>query len=513
MTLKYICSAALLLGLFACDDVDSPIPEETVLPELTAGTADFSNYVALGASFAAGFTDGSLFRVAQENSFPNLLSQQFANVGGGTFNQPLLNDNIGGLLIAGNPNPATGSRLFFNGSGPERLDATTSTEATNVIPGPFQNLGIPGAKSFHLVFDGYGNPANLSLGLANPYYVRAASSPTATLLGDALVQNPTFFTLSLIGGNDYLGFATSGGDGSNPLTPQEGPVGVGFEATYNALINGLTANGAKGVVTLLPNVEDIPFFTTVPNNALVLDEATAAQLTGVFQAVSGIFSQGLQLQGIPEANANALAAQYAIPFNEGANRWIIDTPITDENPLGFRQMTENELLLLTIDQGALANGYGTVTLTPEVLQVLGILQLGGIPTPEQANLVLSAVNGIDDRDVLDTEELEQITAAISGYNTTIQSVADASADIALLDLNQTLKDLRTGIDFDNFNITSSLVTGGAFSLDGIHLSARGYALMANQFLNAIDTTFGSNFIASGNRLNAVDFGTLYGPNL
>jgi lysophospholipase L1-like esterase len=513
MKFKYIFSAAILIGLFSCDDADSPIPEDVVLPELSSGSADFSNYVALGASFAAGFSDGSLFLASQQNSFPNLLAQEFSKLGGNSFRQPLLNDNVGGLLIGGVPNPSTTSRLIFNGSGAERLNATTTTEALEVIPGPFQNLGIPGAKSFNLVSEDYGNPASLSLGLANPYYVRAASSPSATLLGDALSQNPTFFTLSLIGGNDYLGFATSGGDGSNPLTPLEGPVGVGFNATYNALISGLTANGAKGVITLLPAIEDVPFFTTVPNNALVLDAATAAQLTGVFQAVSGIFSQGLQLQGVPATQANALATQYAITFNEGANRWIIDTPISPSNPLGFRQMTEEELLLLTIDQAALANGYGTVLLTPEVLQVLGLLQQGGTPTQEEANLVLAAVNGIDDQDVLDATELLEIQTAIQGYNSTIQSIADANDDLALVDLNQTLRDLRTGINFDGFTLTSSLVTGGAFSLDGIHLNARGYALMANQFLEAIDSTFGSNFLASGNRPFANNFGTNYSPNL
>lgn len=513
MKLKYLFSSALLIGLFACDDVESPLPEDPVLPELSSGTVNVSNYVALGASFTAGFTDGSLFRASQENSFPNLLAQEFSKLGGGNFNQPLLDDNIGGLLIGGQPNPATTSRLIFDGSGPARLNATTTTEATNVVSGPFQNLGVPGAKSFHLVFPEYGNPASLALGRANPYYVRMASSPNATILEDALSQNPTFFTLSLIGGNDYLGFATSGGDGSNPLTPLEGPVGVGFNATYNALISGLTANGAKGVITRLPSVEDIPFFTTVPNNALVLDAATAAQLTGVFQAVSGIFSGGLQLQGIPEAEANALAAQYAITFNEGPNRWIIDTPVTAENPLGFRQMTEEELLVLTIDQGALANGYGTVLLTPEVLQVLGLLQAGGTPTAEQGNLVINAVNGIDDSDVLDTDELLEISTAIAGYNATIDAVAAASENIAVVDLNQILKDLRTGISYDGFTLSSALVTGGAFSLDGIHLNARGYALMATEFLRAMDASFGTNFIASGNRPRAEDFGTNYSPNL
>jgi len=41
-----------------------------------------------------------------------------------------------------------------------------------------------------------------------------ASSPNATVLEDAVSQNPTFFTISVMGGNDVLGYATSGGSGS-----------------------------------------------------------------------------------------------------------------------------------------------------------------------------------------------------------------------------------------------------------------------------------------------------------
>jgi len=498
-----------LIGILSCEETESPIPEEVALPELTSGTADFSNYVSVGASFTAGFTDGALFKASQENSFPNILSQQFAKVGGETFTQPLMNDNIGGLLIGGIPNNNFLPRLFFNGAGPARLPATPTTEGAANLGGTFNNMGVPGAKSFHLLFDGYGNPANLQLGLANPYFVRMASSPTATVLGDAMAQNPSFFTLSEVGGNDVLGFATSGGDGSNPITDS-----ATFDASFNALVNTLTSNGAKGVVTNVPYVTDLPFFTTVPNNALVLDAATAGQLTGVFQAVSGIFLQGAILQGIPPTQAQALAAQYAITFNAGPNRWIIDVPVTQTNPLGFRQMTEDELLVLTIDQDALALGYGTVALTPEVLQVLGLLQQGGTPSPEQAQLVLSAVNGIDDKDALDADELTEIKTATDAYNATIANVSSSNDSVALVDLNSILSEVAsTGINFDGFNLNANLVTGGAVSLDGIHLNARGYAFMANKFLEAIDTNFGSNFIASGNVAKASNYQTNYSPNL
>jgi hypothetical protein len=47
-----------------------------------------------------------------------------------------------------------------------------------------------------------------------------------------------------IGNNDVLGYATTGGDGTDPITPSAG-AGVGFDATYDALVNTLTSGGVK----------------------------------------------------------------------------------------------------------------------------------------------------------------------------------------------------------------------------------------------------------------------------
>jgi lysophospholipase L1-like esterase len=52
--------------------------------------------------------------------------------------------------------------------------------------------------------------------------------------------------------------------------------------------------------------------------------------------------------------------------------------------------------------------------------------------------------------------------------------------------------LNGGIRFGNYHMTASYITGGTFSLDGIHPSARGYAYIANQFLKAIEATYGSS---------------------
>ena len=180
----------------------------------SAGSADFSNYVAVGNSLTAGFSDNSLFVDGQEASLPNMLATSFSAVGGGEFSIPFVADNLGGLTLGGEP--ISGNRLilsFRSGSpAPVPVEGRGSTEVSNVLDGPFNNMGIPGAKSFHLLASGYGNVAGLATGTANPYYVRIASSPDATIIGDAAAQGPTFFSL-WIGNNDILSFATSGGAG------------------------------------------------------------------------------------------------------------------------------------------------------------------------------------------------------------------------------------------------------------------------------------------------------------
>ena len=111
-------------------------------------------------------------------------------------------------------------------------------------------------------------------------------------------------------------------------------------------------------------------------------------------------------------------------------------------------------------------------------------------------------------------EQDAIATATDAYNGIIQGVVDTNANLYLVDLNSTLVESSNGgIVFDNYTMTTNLVFGGLFSLDGIHLTSRGYALMANLFLEALDTNFGSNFAASGNMAKADDYPVFYPPSI
>jgi len=488
------------LTMIACSDDDAVIVNDTAdgLP-LTAGSADFSKFVSVGNSLTAGFSDNALFIEGQVNAYPAILANQFALVGGGEFRTPLMNDNVGGLLLGGNI--ISGPRLFFNGTGPAPVSGLPTTEVSTVLTGPFNNMGVPGAKSFHLVASGYGNVAGVPLGQSNPYYVRFASSPSATILGDAVAQNPTFFSL-WIGNNDVLSYATSGGIGTNQ-TGNLNPATYGgnditdpnvFASVYSSLLDGLTAGGAKGVVANIPNVTSVPFFTTVPTNPIPgLPSANATSLNQLFGGINAALAGA----GLP-ARYVTLLADDGNPATVEANPLLI----VDESLVNISaQITA----ALTPIYGAptatfLGNLYGQTRHASNaagsrdyiLLTASGIIGTTTASAPAPFNTV-GVSFPMQDNAVLTADETAQVKTATDAYNATIQSLATAKG-LAFVDANATLNQVASGgITANNFTVTSNFVTGGGFSLDGVHPSPRGYALIANKFFEAINATYGSNF--------------------
>ncbi|MDT8347969.1 MAG: G-D-S-L family lipolytic protein, partial [Flavobacteriaceae bacterium] len=298
-TIKWLSLSLLALFFWSCDpEFDDSVEDGDFF---SPGDVDFSNFVSVGNSLTAGFADNALYITGQENSFPNIMARQFRLVGGGDFEIPFMADNLGGFLVNGVQ--AAPNRLVLAADdqtatplGPAVLAGTPTTEILNTLQGPFNNMGVPGAKSFHLLAPGFGDPAGLSAApqTANPYFVRFASSPGTTVIADAVAQNPSFFSL-WIGNNDILGFATSGGDGSNPITDL--PT---FQGAYTTLVNQLTATGAEGILANIPDVTSIPFFTTVPFNALDPNNPAFGPQIPTLNQTFGLLNQVYSFLGVPE---------------------------------------------------------------------------------------------------------------------------------------------------------------------------------------------------------------------
>ncbi|WP_367772542.1 G-D-S-L family lipolytic protein [Flavobacterium sp. WC2421] len=480
------------LTFVACNSDDSNTTPAEV--PATSGSASFTKYVALGDSFAAGYSDGALFKKGQEGSYVNLLAQQFVEAGGGEFKTPYTSDNIGGLLLGGNV--IAGVRLYFNGVGPVSVDGVPTTEVTTHLTGPFNNLGVPGAKSYHLVAPGYGNVAGVAIGAANPYFARFSTAAGTTVLADALVQAPTFFSL-WIGGNDVLGFATSGGVGVdqtgnlNPATYGSNDITDPnvFASVYSGLVTNLTANGAKGVVANLPYITTLPYFTTVPYNPLTskllgsgstaVGDATIgalnAQLYGPLKAALTAFGAGDRINLLSTTASNPLLIKDESLTNLSAQLTAAFTPT-----LGVATAT---FYGSVFGQARQANANDLVVLPTQ--SVIGTAP-AGIPAPLNK---FGITYPLQDKDVLIPTEVAMIKTATDAYNVTIKAIAD-SKGLAFVDTKTIMTQLSTGgIVSNSFTLTSTYVTGGAFSLDGVHPGPRGYALIANAFSDAINVKY------------------------
>jgi hypothetical protein len=429
MKLKFALVISTALAFASCKPkLDANTPEKCNM--------DPTRFVSVGGSTTAGFADGALYAEGQENSIGNILATQFQLVGGGSFLQPLLSSSSVGIGITGKSKSILGYKTDCTGTtslSPIPFSAfggDVDALGTNIYASPFNNMGVPGMTATEMFLPGFGNPAN-GVGNYNQFFSRMASNPTtSSVLSDAMAANPTFFSL-YTGEQDILDYALNGG-GSATITPVNGAAGVGFDGSITTAVTTLTANGAKGVIGNVPDVTLYPFFNTIPYNGLKLDAATAQLLS------------------------NALGQQ-GMSFAEGNNAFVIQD---NSLPLGARQIKAGEYILLSIPLDSVkCNKMGSL-----------------IPIPEKYILTL--------------EEVANIKAAMNSYNAVISQVA-STYGLALADVNTFLKSVKTGVVFNGIALNANFVSGGTFSLDGIHLNPIGNAMVSNVFIKAINQTFGS----------------------
>jgi len=375
---------------------------------LATGRADaqtnFTTYVSVGDSLAAGFESNALVETHQNRSVPFLIARQ-AGVQG--FQQPLISE------------PGIPPELTLVSLVPAPLiapKASTAGAPKNLaLARPYNNLAVPGATSVDAL------TRTTDAGGLHDVILRGMG----TQVQQAVALHPTAITL-WIGNNDVLGAALRGRavDGVT-LTPTDA-----FRATYAQIVAALKTTGAFIVAANLPNVTAIPFVTTIPPYVV----------NGTGQPV--------------------LIAGNRVPL------------LGPEGPL-----PSNSLVTLAASS-LLAQGIGI----PAVV--------GGRGTP------------LPDEVVLNPSEIAIIQDHVNVNNKSIRDICGA-ANIPVLDVQAILNELyTTGIHVGGITLTSSFLSGGAFSYDGVHPNDIGYAVLANELIRVIN--------ANGGTLPLVDLGPVLG---
>lgn len=398
-------------------------------PKPTHGTADFSTYISLGNSLTAGYADGGLYLNGQLNSYPSIIANQMLSVGGGTFTQPLFSTA-----------QANGSGYLqlsgFSATGsPITTPVTTNLAIRGILPVPgFGNVTL--YSKYTGPINNYGVPGIKLLNITYAPYGNLNGFYERLLPGDAPTNTTTY--LSFVTSRPFTFFSNWLGNNDALGYATSGGAGdvltdpATFDALNTLLINTLTAKGAKGVVATIPDVTSIPYFNTVTEGAI---------LAGVQKAnptVTGLF-----------INALVSGTTYAP-----------------------RLATPADLIVLTFPTSMIGQPVNTP---------YGTLPYGLTPyTP------------IDNQYVLDANEVTLTQTAVTAFNSSIVSTANTKG-LAVFDAYTFLKNIKlNGLVIDGVSLNSNYISGGIFSLDGVHLTPRGYAIVANEFIKAINAKYGSS---------------------
>lgn len=414
--------------------------------ESNTGSYDLTRYVAIGNSLTAGFQSGSLVDVHQQYSFPKLIAGQ---LGIGTFEQPTVS-------YPGMPNIMVLESLTGDVGYAEGTGAPTNSG----YGAPYDNLGIPGIVLAD-VLTALTKDNSLSHSDAIDLVLRNPTLGDKTVFQQAKMLQPTFITM-WIGNNDVLGFATSGG-----VSPIDPTPSVTFQFLYNQLADSIAGLGATVAVATIPDVTDIPFFTTigpmmVAGIKAAMQADTLHQIQGLFYQKHGeIVASGL----VDSTGANAplitlLGGQYTDFLGMPTGKWYRDLAATLEK---------------------------TISEVYDPLHALGIDSTQAFGFHPQ--------NPWPDALTLDADEVETAQNAITDFNGFIETAADTN-DFALFDAYTFFGDVAENnyapdqADLDT--LTAAYISGGLFSLDGVHPSNVGYAVLANEFIKAINAKFDIN---------------------
>ncbi|MFN4111565.1 MAG: SGNH/GDSL hydrolase family protein [Ignavibacteria bacterium] len=202
--------------------------------------------------------------------------------------------------------------------------------------------------------------------------------------------------------------------------------------------------------------------------------------------ILGHATSGATIPYTPAANFaflyNALANELA---NTGAK--VVVANIPDVTAIPFFTTVGPTLAAQGINAVWAVRGVGD---TIPVSVMTNYLTLKAIDLLNQGK-GLTKSNPLPSSVVLDSLEALNVKSVINDYNTTISAIASAKG-FGLVDANALLNSAKSGLTVNGIRFTTQYVTGGLFSLDGVHPTSRGYAIIANEFIKVINQKWSAN---------------------
>lgn len=402
------------------------------------GNATVTKYVAIGNSLTAGYQSNGLFKSGQDYSFPNLIAAQLRLAGANlpTFEQPYYSDP-GTPGADGKASRYEIISLVGPVIGPRGLAPGAPTNLS--LARPYDNLGVPGAVIFDLL-DTTSFLAKAGPPRSNPLFSLILRNPAFgnNVLKQAAALRPDLVTVWL-GNNDVLGYATSGG-----VSPSSPTASVVFAALYTQALDSLRARlpNARIVVANIPNVTVIPFFTTLgPKIRPSLPAGVSLRYQKHGESGPGTGSTSLADNSVLLCLTGSAYTGY---LGRPSGKWYTD------------------------------HGYPALPANIDTTMPFGF----------------HPANPWPDALTLDGDEINTCATTIAAFNQTIATAA-AARNAAVVDINAFLADIKAqGYWWAGQKYTADYVSGGVFSLDGVHPTSRGAGIIANAFIKKMNASFG-----------------------
>jgi len=400
--------------------------------------AQFNKFVAVGDSLAAGEESGCVVERFQQRSWVRLVANQL----GQDFQQPLFAEEVA-------TNPPTGYPCL----GPVLSGASISVGIVSQQGGnqnsqlgrPYDNLGLNGSPHIKDFVDLKTTVPGRS-DLDNKAAVILRNCVGCPFEGMSAVDEANSLAPDLIGfwggNNDALDAVGAGAaiEGVT-LTPVDA-----FTAKYEEVIEGLSAPGRTLMVINIVDLGVIPFATTIP--PVVVDPATRQPVLVDGSPVPLLGPGDAAFPCVP------VAPNQGCPLPAGTLVTLLATPL-----LGVG-------VGIPVALGGTGQPLPHGTFTPPSTFTPGV--------------------------VLYPDDVQSIRDHIDGYNAAIAASAAANG-ATLIDAHALFNQIAAeGFTIGGVTVTTSFLTGGIFSYDGVHPSAIGYGIAADVFIQSLNAAAGTS---------------------
>jgi len=401
----------------------------------------YHTFVTVGDSLIAGEQSGCVVQRFQERSWVAVAAKSLGLEN--DFQQPFIQE-----LAA--TDPLTSYPCFGIPSGATSLTpGVVSMVGPNLnaaLPVPYNNLGFNGSPlisdfvGLTVTVPGSSDLDNIAAKVLRNY----AGGP---FYGQSAVEQANSLNPDLVafwgGNNDVLNAVFAGvAIVGVTITPVDS-----FTTSYNQVMTDLSASGRTLVSFNVPDVASIPYATTIP--PVVVNPATR---------------QPVIINGQP------------VPLLGPGDATYPCTPVPPDQ--GCALPTGSLVSILA--SSLLGQGIGIPTAVGGTGQPL---PHGSFTPPSTLNI------GV----VLYPDDVALIQQTTDAYNQAIGSAVTANGAI-LIDANAIFKATRdSGYDIGGIHLTTSFLTGGLFSYDGVHPSAIGYGIIADTFVRTLNAVKGTSY--------------------